>query len=152
MVATGQEMVKEKKITSRSGKSQEISLQVREKFNIWKKSGKSEILRLLIYSFPSTFTVFEYLKLFCTFESCVYWWSIGHIVCFSRTSIFYALCRQTVNSCTDRGFVSSWTPDAGRNVLLFDMYTVTSGFSHTKYIYTYIYIFFFFEVWKLFPY
>ena len=33
MVATGQEMVREKKISSRSGKSQGISVQVRENLN-----------------------------------------------------------------------------------------------------------------------
>ena len=41
MVATGQEIVREKKNSSRSGKSQGISLWVRENLHLWKKSGKS---------------------------------------------------------------------------------------------------------------
>ena len=52
MVATGQEIVREKN-SSRSGKSQGISLWVRENLHLWKKSGKSEILRVLIYLLPS---------------------------------------------------------------------------------------------------
>ena len=42
-----------KKNFSRSGKSQGISLWVRENLHLWKKSGKSEILRVLIYLLPS---------------------------------------------------------------------------------------------------
>ena len=42
MVATGQEMVREKN-SSRSGESQGISLQVRENFSLWKKSRNSEV-------------------------------------------------------------------------------------------------------------
>ena len=42
-----------KKNSSRSGKSQGISLWVRENLHLWKKSGKSEILRVLIYLLPS---------------------------------------------------------------------------------------------------
>ena len=52
MVATGQGKVREKN-SSRSGKSQGISLWVRENLHLWKKSGKSEILRVLIYLLPS---------------------------------------------------------------------------------------------------
>ena len=57
MVATGQEIVREKK-SSRSEKSQEISLRVRENLSLGKKSGKSEILRVHNYSFSCTFVVF----------------------------------------------------------------------------------------------
>ena len=57
MVATGQEIVREKK-SSRSEKSREISLRVRENLSLGKKSGKSEILRVHNYSFSSTFVVF----------------------------------------------------------------------------------------------
>ena len=57
MVATGQEIVREKK-SSRSEKSQEISLRVRENLSLGKKSGKSEILRVHNYSISSTFVVF----------------------------------------------------------------------------------------------
>ena len=53
MVATGQEIVREKRNSSRSGKSQGISLWVRENLHLWKKSGESEILRVLIYLLPS---------------------------------------------------------------------------------------------------
>ena len=80
MVATGQEMVREKN-SSRSGKSQGISLQVRENFSLWKKSGKSEVLS------QSTF---------CTFyghESCYIVHEIEEQadVGFSRKSILFAL-------------------------------------------------------------
>ena len=47
MVATGQEMVRENKISSRSGKSQEILLWVRENWHFEEKSGKIEIVRLI---------------------------------------------------------------------------------------------------------
>ena len=49
-----------KKNSWRSGKSQGISLLVREKSNVWKKLGKSEILRVHFYCFPSTFAVFKH--------------------------------------------------------------------------------------------
>ena len=49
MVATGQEIVREKKNSSRSGKSQGISLWVRENLHLWKKSGKSEILSRILF-------------------------------------------------------------------------------------------------------
>ena len=49
MVATGQEMVREKH-SSRSGKCQGILLWVRENWNFEEKSGKFEIVRLIIIS------------------------------------------------------------------------------------------------------
>ena len=52
MVATGQEMVREIKCfqgQARSGNSQGMSLRVRENLSLWKKSGKSEILRVQLY-------------------------------------------------------------------------------------------------------
>jgi len=50
MVATGQEIVREKN-SSRSEKSQGISLRVRENLSLGKKSGKSEILKYIIILF-----------------------------------------------------------------------------------------------------
>lgn len=50
-----------------SGKSQGISLLVRENLSLWRKSGKSKILRVYIYSFLSTFIIVWHLKLFCSF-------------------------------------------------------------------------------------
>ena len=47
-----------KKNSSRSEKSQGISLRVRENLSLGKKSGRSEILRVHSYSFSSTFVVF----------------------------------------------------------------------------------------------
>ena len=47
MVATGQEMVRENNISSRSGKSQEVLLWVRENWHFEEKSGKIEIVRLI---------------------------------------------------------------------------------------------------------
>ena len=57
MVATGQEIVREKKFFE-VRESQGISLRVRENLSLGKKSGKSEILRVHNYSFSSTFVVF----------------------------------------------------------------------------------------------
>ena len=57
MVATGQEIVREKKFFE-VRESQGISLRVRENLSLRKKSGKSEILRVHNYSFSSTFVVF----------------------------------------------------------------------------------------------
>ena len=48
MVTIGQEMVREN-YSSRSGKSQRISLWVRENLSLWKKSRLSEILRVHIF-------------------------------------------------------------------------------------------------------
>ena len=48
MVTISQEMVREN-YSSRSGKSQRISLWVRENLSLWKKSRKIEILRVHIY-------------------------------------------------------------------------------------------------------
>ena len=48
MVTIGQEMVREN-YSSRSGKSQRISLWVRKNLSLWKKSRLSEILRVHIY-------------------------------------------------------------------------------------------------------
>ena len=48
MVTISQEMVREN-YSSRSGKSQRISLWVRESLSLWKKSRKIEILRVHIY-------------------------------------------------------------------------------------------------------
>ena len=48
MVTIGQKMVREN-YSSRSGKSQRISLWVRENLSLWKKSRVSEILRVHIY-------------------------------------------------------------------------------------------------------
>ena len=73
MVTTGQEMVRGKKKFQGQGKVEEISVWVRENLNVWKKSRENEILRVHIYSFPSTLIVFLYLKFFSTFyghESC----------------------------------------------------------------------------------
>ena len=67
MVTTGQEMVRGKKNFQDQGKFQEISVWVRENLNVWKKSRENEILRVHIYSFPSTLIVFLYLKFFSTF-------------------------------------------------------------------------------------
>ena len=47
VVATGQEMVRENKNSSRSGKSQGISFWVRENWHFEEKSGKMEIVRLI---------------------------------------------------------------------------------------------------------
>ena len=47
MVATGQEMVREKKNSSRSAKSQGILFWVRENWHFEEKSGKIEIVRLI---------------------------------------------------------------------------------------------------------
>ena len=52
MVATGQEMVREK-ILQGLGKVREIHF----------KSGKSEILRVHIYSFPATLLLFSNIKI-----------------------------------------------------------------------------------------
>ena len=51
-------MVRGKKISSRSGKSQGISLRVEEKLNLRKKSGKSEILRVHINLFLLDYSFF----------------------------------------------------------------------------------------------
>ena len=96
MVATGQEMVREKN-SSRSGESPGISLQVRENFSLWKKSRNSEVLS------QSTF---------CTFyghESCYIVHEIEEQadVGFSRKfDPFWTLCYETINSCTLH--VSCW--------------------------------------------
>ena len=58
MVTTGQEMVRGKKKFQGQGKFQGISVWVTENLNVWKKSRENEILRVHIYSFPSTFIVF----------------------------------------------------------------------------------------------
>ena len=55
------------KISLRSGKSQGILLWVNENLSLWKKSGKSVISRVNIYSLPSTFVFFKHLKFLCTF-------------------------------------------------------------------------------------
>ena len=47
MVATGQEMVRENKNSSTSGKSQGISFWVRENWHFEEKSAKIEIVRLI---------------------------------------------------------------------------------------------------------
>ena len=47
VVATGQEMVRENKNSSRSGKRQGISFWVRENWHFEEKSGKIEIVRLI---------------------------------------------------------------------------------------------------------
>ena len=47
MVATGQEMVREKKNSSRSGKCQGILFWVRENWHFEEKSGKIEIVTLI---------------------------------------------------------------------------------------------------------
>ena len=52
MVTIGQEMVREN-YSSRSGKSQRISLWVRENLSLWKKSRKSKIWRVQICFFNS---------------------------------------------------------------------------------------------------
>ena len=52
MVATGEEMKREKN-SSRSGKSQGISLLVRKNLYLWNKSGENEILRVHAYQFFS---------------------------------------------------------------------------------------------------
>lgn len=55
MVATGQEMIKEKKFF----KVREKTVNFTEFHGLLsKKSGRNEILRVHIYSFPSTFIVF----------------------------------------------------------------------------------------------
>ena len=66
MVATDQEMVQGKNFSLLSGKSQGISLRVRENLSLGKKLGKREILRVHIY-------FLLYFKFFYTFyghESC----------------------------------------------------------------------------------
>ena len=55
------------KNSSSSAKSQGISLWVRENLILWRKSGKSKILRVHIYSFLSTFIVVWHLKFFSSF-------------------------------------------------------------------------------------
>ena len=47
MVATGQEMVRENKNSSRSGKSQGILFWLRENWHFEEKSGKIEMVRLI---------------------------------------------------------------------------------------------------------
>ena len=61
------------KISSRSGKSQGISVRVKENLSLGKKSGKTEILRVHIHYFFFTVNVFRHLKFICTLyghESC----------------------------------------------------------------------------------
>ena len=66
MVATGQEMIRENKISSRSRKSQGISLRVRENLSLWKKSGKSEILKLRsVGTFLRTWIMFYWTTSWC---------------------------------------------------------------------------------------
>ena len=60
MVTTGQEMVRGKKKFQGQGKFQGISVWVRENLNVWKKSRENEILRVHMYSFPSTL-LFSYI-------------------------------------------------------------------------------------------
>ena len=55
------------KNSSSSGKSEGISLRVREILILWRKSGKSKILRVHSYSFLSTFIVVWHLKFFFSF-------------------------------------------------------------------------------------
>ena len=67
MVATGQEMVRGKnsfKVREKSGK---ITLSPGKFLSERIKSGKSEILRVYIYSFPFIYIIFYPLKFFCTF-------------------------------------------------------------------------------------
>ena len=55
-----------KKNSWRSGKSQWISLLVREKLNVWKKSGESEILRVhinLLFSLYFLILLFSNIKI-----------------------------------------------------------------------------------------
>ena len=96
MAATGQEMVREKN-SSRSGKSQGISLQVRENFSLWKKSGKSEVLS------QSTFcTIYGHESFYIVHEI-----EEQTDVGFSRKfDPFWTLCYETINSCTLH--VSCW--------------------------------------------
>ena len=110
------------KISSWSGKSQGILLQVRENLSLGKMSGKREILRVHIYSFPPTFIVLWHLKFFCTFhghESCCVNKNIVHEiewqanVGFSRKSIlFCTYCQGPINinvQCTWlAGSIKKW--------------------------------------------
>ena len=61
MVIIGQEMVREN-YSSRSGKSQRISLWVRENLSLWKKSRLSEILRVHIFFYQFMDTPRDLLK------------------------------------------------------------------------------------------
>ena len=53
MVATGQEIVREKKILQGQGKVREFHFESGKIYIFGKKSGKSDILRVLIYLLPS---------------------------------------------------------------------------------------------------
>ena len=108
MVATGQEIVRGKKHSSRSGKSQGISLWVRENLHLWKKSGKSEILRVLIYLLPSQ-------RCFCMVKnaSCQ---SILFPCCVKKLSIHvHGVClAESINKWMERMAVRvGWRPLSG---------------------------------------
>ena len=65
MVATGQEMGVEKS-SSRSGKSQGISLQIKGKFNSLKEVGESEILMVHInFLLSPLHSLFSKISLLC---------------------------------------------------------------------------------------
>ena len=87
MVATGQEMVRENKISSRSRKSQGISLRVRENLSLWKKSGKSEILK--------SRSVGTFLRTWIMF-----YWTTSWCYVFKQITPVCTLYPGTINSCT----------------------------------------------------
>ena len=84
MVATGQEIVRGNKISSRSGKSHWISLGVRENLSLWKKSEKSEILMVHSYNF----TNMNYCVVLV--ECCLWNWTISWCWVFKKKSILFA--------------------------------------------------------------
>ena len=107
------------KIFSWSGKSQGILLQVRENLSLGKKSGKREILRVHIYSFPPTFIVLWHLKFFCTFyghESCCInknivheiEWQTGCWVFKKINPLLHILSRNYQYSCTKHMTWHGW--------------------------------------------
>ena len=100
------------KSSSRSGRNPRISLWVRENWSVWKKSGKSEILRvqllILLCWDPSVFFYFLTLKILCTFyrrESCIIrilFMKLNEklMLDFKENQSFWTLCKGIINSCT----------------------------------------------------
>ena len=100
------------KSSSRSGRNPRISLWVRENWSVWKKSGKSEILRvqlLILFCWdPSVFFYFLTLKILCTFyrrESCIIrilFMKLNEklMLDFKENQSFWTLCKGIINSCT----------------------------------------------------
>ena len=79
--------VRGKKFLQGQGKVRKFHFnKVRENLSLWKKSGKSKILRVHIYYLPSRFVVFWHLKFFGTFY--------GHEAC----------CIHEIEQWTDVGF------------------------------------------------